>query len=90
MHAQLCQRCLVQVSYAIGIAEPLSVYVDTYGTGSRDNEELLKVIKSNFDLRPGAIIKELGLKKPIFEETACYGHFGRDEFAWEKVKKLKL
>ena len=90
VHAGLCKRCLVQLSYAIGISEPLSISIDTYGSGKLSNAELLKIIRENFDLRPGAIIRDLGLKNPIFENTACYGHFGREEFSWEQPKKLKI
>eukprot|EP00045_Choanoeca_perplexa_P005981 m.50156 g.50156 ORF g.50156 m.50156 type:complete len:386 (-) comp13397_c0_seq1:807-1964(-) len=88
--AGLCKRCLVQVSYAIGIAEPISLYVDDYGTGTKSKAELLEIIKNNFDLRPGVIVRELDLKKPIFYKTAKYGHFGRDEFTWEQPKELKF
>jgi S-adenosylmethionine synthetase len=92
--AGLCKRCLVQVSYAIGIAEPLSVFVDSYGT-AKDNltdADLLTVIKKNFDLRPGCIIRDLKLLRPIYHKTACYGHFGRNDtdFTWETAKELKL
>jgi S-adenosylmethionine synthetase len=68
--AGLCKRCLVQVSYAIGIAEPMSLFVDTYGTGIRSDEEILEIIKSNFDLRPGVIIRELGLRRPIYQKNS--------------------
>ncbi|KAI8866719.1 methionine adenosyltransferase [Ramicandelaber brevisporus] len=88
--AGLARRCLVQLSYAIGVAEPLSIFVDTYGTGTRPNSEILAIIKRNFDLRPGIIVKELNLTQPIYRRTACYGHFGRDEFSWEQPKKLIL
>jgi len=90
--AGLCDRCLVQVSYAIGIAEPLSIYVNSYGSGSVSDDELLQIVKNNFDLRPGAIIKELGLRNPIYQQTASYGHFGREGlgFKWEVPKKLTL
>jgi S-adenosylmethionine synthetase len=88
--ANLCSRCLVQFSYAIGVAEPLSIYVDTYGTGKRSNKELLEIIQKNFDLRPGVLVKELNLAQPIYEKTACYGHFGRPEFSWEQPKPLKF
>lgn len=88
--AGLARRCLVQVSYAIGVAEPVSIYIDTYGTGKKSNTELLKIVNSNFDLRPGVIVKELDLWRPIYHETACYGHFGRTQFPWEVPKKLKL
>jgi S-adenosylmethionine synthetase len=84
---KLAHRCLIQVSYAIGIADPLSIHVDTYGTvkdGMTDSE-LEAVVKHNFNFRPGHIIKELDLKRPIFQKTAKFGHFGRDDpdFTWE-------
>jgi len=88
--AGLVRRALVQLSYAIGIAEPLSLFVEDYGTGKVSKAELLRIIKNNFDLRPGVIVKDLGLKKPIFQSTAAYGHFGRPEFAWEQAKELNL
>jgi len=90
--AGLCQRCLVQVSYAIGVAEPLSIHIDTYGTGKIPNRELLAIVKRNFDLRPGVLARELDLKRPIYEKTASYGHFGRNEpeFTWEHPKQLDL
>merc|ERR1712115_465304 len=90
--AGLCRRCLVQVSYAIGVAHPLSVNIDTYGTGTETDEVLLTIIKDNFDLRPGCIIRDLKLTTPIYQRTAAYGHFGRDdfEFEWEKPKTLVL
>jgi S-adenosylmethionine synthetase len=90
VHAGLCKRCLVQISYAIGISHPLSIYIDTYGTGTKSNEELLQVIQDNFDLRPGKIVQELRLDRPIYSSTACYGHFGRSEFSWEVPKQLCL
>ena len=80
--AGLARRVLVQLSYAIGVAEPLSIFVDTYGTSSKSNVELLDIVKKNWDLRPGVIVQELGLHKPVgwsYEQTAAYGHFGRDE-----------
>ncbi|KAJ2162218.1 methionine adenosyltransferase sam2 [Coemansia sp. RSA 552] len=88
--AKLARRVTVQFSYAIGVAEPLSVYVDTYGTSSKSDKELVQIIRNNFDLRPGAIAKELDLFKPVYRKTACYGHFGRDIFTWEKPKTLKF
>jgi len=88
--AGLAARCIVQLSYAIGVAQPLSIYVDTYNTASKSDVELVNIIKRNFDLRPGAIIKDLDLKKPIYQSTACYGHFGRSEFTWEQPKKLEF
>lgn len=88
--AKLCRRALVQVSYAIGVAHPLSISVFHYGTSTRQEDELLQIVNNNFDLRPGVIVKELGLKRPIYQSTACYGHFGRDEFPWEKPKPLQF
>jgi len=88
--AGLVKRCLVQVSYAIGLPEPLSVTVFDYGTGSKSSTELMKIVKNNFDLRPGRIVKDLKLKNPIFQQTASYGHFGRDIFTWEQPKTLKF
>jgi len=86
----LARRVLVQVSYAIGVAKPLSVYVDTYGTGKKSDQEILDIVNKNFDLRPGCIIRDLKLKRPIFEKTAAFGHFGRmdPDFLWEHPKKL--
>jgi len=86
--AGLCRRCLVQVSYAIGVAEPTSISVFDYGTSSKTQKELLKIVKENFDLRPGKIVKDLDLRKPIYQATSAYGHFGREGFTWEVPKKL--
>jgi len=84
----------VQVSYAIGIAKPLSVFVDSYGTVAEghNDKDLLEVITKNFDLRPGCIIRDLKLLRPIYSKTACYSHFGRDDkdFTWEQPKDLKF
>merc|ERR1712209_44251 len=88
--AGLCRRCLVQVSYAIGVAEPLSVTAFDYGTGTKSRHELMKIVKENFDLRPGRIVKDLKLKNPIFQQSATYGHFGREIFTWEQPKTLKF
>eukprot|EP00121_Abeoforma_whisleri_P002067 Awhi_evm2s1848 len=88
--AGLAKRCLVQLSYAIGVAEPLSVFVDTYHTGNKSDDEIIEIIKNNFTLTPFAIAKDLDLKKPIYQSTAAYGHFGRSEFKWEQVKELKM
>ena len=89
---KLAKRVLVQVSYGIGIAKPISININSYGTGKFSDLELVKIIENNFDLRPYHIIKDLDLKKPIFQKTAAYGHFGRNEktFTWEKPKKLKF
>lgn len=78
----------MKVSYAIGVAEPLSISIFTYGTSNKTERELLEVVNKNFDLRPGVIVRDLDLKKPIYQKTACYGHFGRSEFPWEVPKKL--
>ncbi|XP_043534638.1 S-adenosylmethionine synthase-like isoform X2 [Chiloscyllium plagiosum] len=86
--AGLCKRVLVQVAYAIGVAEPLSISVFSYGTSQLGDKALMEIVKNNFDLRPGMIVRDLNLKKPIYQKTACYGHFGRSEFPWEEVKKL--
>jgi S-adenosylmethionine synthetase len=83
--AELADECLVQVAYAIGVANPVSVSVNTYGTGKVNDAELAKAVKKVFDLTPAGIIKRLDLKKPIFRKTAAYGHFGRNEFSWEKL-----
>merc|ERR1712079_298704 len=85
-----CHRCLVQLSYAIGVAHPLSVYVDTYGTNKVSMEEIYRLIDRNFDLRPGMIRKALRLRRPIYNKTAAYGHFGRmdADFTWEQPKAL--
>merc|ERR1712088_841765 len=85
-----CHRCLVQLSYAIGVAKPLSVYVDTYGTNKVSMEEIYRLIDRNFDLRPGMIRKALRLRRPIYNKTAAYGHFGRSDadFMWEHPKAL--
>jgi S-adenosylmethionine synthetase len=86
--AGLCKRVLVQISYAIGVAHPLSITIFSYGTSTKSETELLDIVKKNFDLRPGKIVQELDLKKPVYSATSCYGHFGREEFSWEKPKKL--
>jgi S-adenosylmethionine synthetase len=88
--AGLCRRCLVQVSYAIGVAEPMSLFVNTYGTGIKSDEEIMGIVKNNFDLRPGCIIRDLNLRRPIYRKTARGGHFGRDDpdFTWEFPKTL--
>lgn len=75
--ANLCRRCLVQLSYGIGLSHPLSVNIDTFGTGKHSDTDLVTVINDNFDLRPGMILKRLDLRRPIYSKTACYGHFGR-------------
>ncbi|KAL4916248.1 S-adenosylmethionine synthetase [Aspergillus aurantiobrunneus] len=90
VNAGLARRALVQLSYAIGVAEPLSVYVDTYGTSEKTSDELVQIIRNNFDLRPGVIVRELDLAKPIYAQTAKNGHFTNQSFSWEKPKALKF
>jgi S-adenosylmethionine synthetase len=87
----LADKCEVQLAYAIGKPEPLSIYVNTFGTSEYSDEEIVAKIKENFDLRPGMIIKNLKLRRPQYQQIAAYGHFGRPELdlAWEKVKKIK-
>ena len=90
--AGLAERCEIQVAYAIGKAEPLSINIETFGTGRISDDEILQLIEENFDLRPGAIIRDLDLRKPIFQQTAAYGHFGRDDLnlPWERTDKAEL
>ncbi len=90
--AGLAKRCEVQLSYAIGIPEPISIFVDTYGTGLLPEEELQKIIYENFPLTPRGMIEYLDLRRPIYKKTAVYGHFGRElpEFTWEKTDKVDV
>jgi len=90
--AGLASRCLVQVSYAIGVAQPTSVMVETYGTGKVNNETLTELVRKHFDLRPKGIVNMLDLLRPIYQKTAAYGHFGRDEpeFTWEATDRAAL
>ena len=83
--AKAAQRCTVQLAYAIGVAEPISILVDSHGTSSHSNEALEAMVREVFPLKPAAIISHLNLKRPIYQKTASYGHFGRDEFPWEKT-----
>lgn len=87
--AGLADRCEIQVAYAIGVAHPLSINVETFGTGKIDDEKISRLVREVFDLRPGAILRDLNLRRPIFQQTAAYGHFGREEtdFTWEKTNK---
>ena len=82
------KKCEIQVSYAIGMKEPLSIYVNTFGTGTKTDEEIVELIKQKFDLTPDGIINYLNLKEPIYEETTNYGHFGKENLPWEKIIKL--
>ena len=85
--AGLASRCELQLSYAIGVAQPLSVRVDTFGTGAVSDEVLDQAVEATFDLRPAVILADLDLKRPIFERTAYHGHFGRAEFPWEATNR---
>ena len=85
--ARLAQRCEVQIAYAIGVAQPVGVHINTFGTGRVSDEVLERYIMQNFDMRPKAIIEQLDLLKPVYLRTAAYGHFGRDEFTWEKTTR---
>ncbi|MBR5336452.1 MAG: methionine adenosyltransferase [Lachnospiraceae bacterium] len=88
--AGLADRCEIQLSYAIGVAQPTSIMVDTYGTGKLSDEKLVEIIRENFDLRPAGIIKMLDLRRPIYKQTAAYGHFGRNDLKlpWEALDKV--
>jgi S-adenosylmethionine synthetase len=89
--AGLADHCEIQLAYAIGVAHPLSINIETFGTGHLADEEISRLINEHFDLRPGAIIRDLGLRKPIFRQTATYGHFGRDDLdlPWERLDRLE-
>ena len=89
--AGLADKCEIQLSYAIGVARPTSIMVDTFGTGKLSNEKLVDIIRENFDLRPAGIIKMLDLRRPIYKQTAAYGHFGRNDLdlSWEKTDKAE-
>ncbi|MBU1998819.1 MAG: methionine adenosyltransferase domain-containing protein, partial [Candidatus Omnitrophica bacterium] len=89
--AGLAQKCLIQLAYVIGYAQPLSIMVETYGTGKLSEGSFIKLIRKNFDLTPTGIIKSLGLRRPIYRKTAAYGHFGRNEpeFSWEALNKVE-
>ena len=90
--AGLAERCEIQVSYAIGVAEPTSISIDTFGTGKLDDGKLVNLIRDHFDLRPKGLISMLNLLRPIYRQTAAYGHFGRteDDFTWEKTDKAEM
>lgn len=88
--AGLAEKCLVQVAYAIGVAEPVSISINDYGTSKVGSKTIEKAVRQVFDLRPGRILKDLDLLRPIYSETATYGHFGRPEFTWEKTNKTEL
>jgi S-adenosylmethionine synthetase len=87
----LADRCEIQVAYAIGVAHPLSINVETFGTGRLPDERIAQLISDEFDLRPGAIIRDLGLRRPIYQPVAAYGHFGRDDLdlPWERLDRVE-
>ena len=89
--AGLAKRCLVQLAYAIGVSKPLSIMVDTFGTAHVAEDKIVEAVEKTFDLRPGAIIRDLDLRRPIYEKTAAYGHFGREDadFTWEKTDRVE-
>ncbi|ELK42362.1 S-adenosylmethionine synthetase [Brevibacillus agri BAB-2500] len=90
--AGLADKCEVQVAYAIGVAQPVSIAVDTFGTGTVSEEDLVKLVRKHFDLRPAGIIKQLDLRRPIYKQTAAYGHFGRNDLnvPWEQTDKAEV
>lgn len=90
--AGLADKCEIQLSYAIGVAQPTSINIDTFGTGRLDSGKLVEIVRENFDLRPAGIIKMLDLRRPIYKQTAAYGHFGRNDLdlPWEKLDKVEL
>ena len=91
MAASLADKCEIQLAYAIGVAHPVSILVDTFGTGKIDEEQIVNLIEENFELRPAGIIDMLNLRQPIYRQTAAYGHFGRDDIdlPWEHTDKAK-
>ena len=90
--AGIAKKCEIQLSYAIGVAHPTSIMVDTFGTGKLSDEKLVEIIRENFDLRPAGIIQMLNLRRPIYKQTAAYGHFGRTDIdlSWEKTDKVDV
>lgn len=90
--AGIAKKCEIQLSYAIGVAQPTSIMIDTFGTGKISEEKLVDIVRENFDLRPAGIIKMLDLRRPIYKQTAAYGHFGRTDLdlSWEKTDKAEI
>ena len=88
----IAKKCEIQLAYAIGVAKPLSIFVNTYGTGKISDDKIVEIINENFDLRPAAIIKNFNLRRPIYKQTAAYGHFGRSDInvPWEKLEKVDI
>jgi S-adenosylmethionine synthetase len=90
--AGIANRCEIQVSYAIGVAEPTSISINTFNTGKLGDDEIVRLVRENFDLRPQGVIDMLDLKRPIYQATSAYGHFGREEenFTWERTNKASV
>jgi S-adenosylmethionine synthetase len=86
----VCERCEIQLGYAIGVPQPVSVYVDCFGTQKVDLQLIVDAVKNNFDLSPKWIIEKLNLRRPIFQKTASYGHFGREGFSWEQLDAVEV
>ncbi len=88
----MADKCEIQLSYAIGVAQPTSVMVDTFGTGKLEDDKLVEIVRENFDLRPAGIIKMLDLRRPIYKQTSAYGHFGRNDLdlPWERTDKTEV
>ena len=88
----MADKCEIQLSYAIGVAKPTSIMVDTFGTGRISDEKIVEIVRENFDLRPAGIIKMLDLRRPIYKQTAAYGHFGRNDLnlPWEALDKVDV
>ena len=83
------KKCEIQISYAIGVAKPVAIFVDTFGTGKVSDKKIVEIIERNFDLTPRGIINTLGLESAIYKKTTNYGHFGKEDVSWEKVVELK-
>lgn len=86
----LCEKCEIQLSYAIGVAQPISIFLEDFGTTKIDKNQILACIQKHFDLSPQGIIAKFQLKRPLYQATASYGHFGRDEFPWEKLDSIDI
>jgi S-adenosylmethionine synthetase len=87
--AGLCRKCEIELAYAIGVAKPVSVLVDSFGTGTVSDEKLVAAVNAVFDMRPTSIIRDLDLRRPIYKQIASYGHFGREGLSWEKTDKVE-
>ena len=90
MASELCEKLEIQVSYAIGISKPVSIYINTFNTNKIPEEKILEIINKVFNFEPSNIIKELDLRKPIYHLTTCFGHFGKKELPWERLDKVNI